>query len=214
VFLRYDGVLGYGWDPEGDLTPGPNAAPVVNWFAVRGFAKPSIRLWIGTLGVASLNSLKETAIGPHYVPFVSSPLGVPVFNINGFRFSDYADTQKTPAIVDSGYSVIALPAMQFRIVYAIVAPDYDWETGLYTVDCGDQTVRPPKLVFQVDGKSLVVRQELYLRDFNADDERCIFAVAQSVEESLYHLGLPFVHTYVTYWDAYGNQMGFEKNRVL
>jgi len=210
-YFPYHGVCGFGWDPFGDLTPRVDAAPILNVAKALRLKAPSFGLWVGT-NQGAFGFFEQSPVRPFYVPFVQSPLGLPVFNIDGFGFADYKDREVTLAIVDMGYSVIALPAAQYRVVYSTLQPDYDWETGLYTVDCGDQTVRPSKLVFTIGGKEWGVRHRFYIRDLNADDERCIFTVTQSVEESpLYHLGLPFVHAFMTTWDGHGNQMGFEKN---
>jgi len=211
-----DGVFGYGWDPFTELEPNVNAPPLINYlYAGSNVKRPFFELEFG--GGMYYMEFFVDGEGPvekaNLVPFVPSPLGIPVFQLDGFAVLDYKDAWTTPATLDTGFSVLALPEAQFRVVQQIVQPYFDWETGLYMVDCGDDTPRAPKLVFTIGGEEYWVRQNAYLLDFHDDDSQtCIFAVARSAEsDPFYRLGLPFVRLYIASWDGVRNQMGFQRN---
>jgi len=186
--FTYDGVMGLGWDPYGLKTAGPDAPPIVNIFKLWNWnpeGKGYTLMFSDTITRINFIPLG----GAITVPLVANAAGIPVFNLDGFAVADYEDAFETPAVVDSGYSVIALPAAQFRRLYALIQPDFDPESGLYTVDCG---VPQPTLEFKLGGKSQNVPQKRYVLDIN-DMDGCIVAIAKSVEpEPIFHLGIPFL----------------------
>jgi len=205
----YNGVFGFGWDPAKGTEPGPDAAPIVNM--MRSVCKLDRVQYMFKEGQYAQLHFAPLPSDATYVPFIASALGVPVFNVNGFAFSNYAARSNTPAIVDSGYSVLALPSAQYRVLFDHIQPTFDWQSGLYVVDCGDLTPRPPKIVFDIGGMKIPVYYQYYVLDFDLDDEMCIFAVGHSAEsDPLYHLGLPFLRAVMVIWDGGNNQMGFKR----
>lgn len=210
TFEPFDGVFGVGWDPFGDLTPRVDSAPILNLMKANRLAKPLIIVEVGKRG-ASMWYDKKPPAKAHLVPFVKSDLGLPTFNVDGFKFKDYADRTTTIALVDTGYSILSLPAAQYRVVYKYASPEYDWETGLYFVDCGDNGARQPKLIFQIGGKEYGIREHAYVLDLDNEEETCVWAIGQSPDsEPVYRLGMPFVRTYQITFDGVNNQMGFAK----
>jgi len=132
------------------------------------------------------------------------------FAVDGFSIKDYSNAQSVQAISDTGTSFIYGPSNDIDQIITISGADYDFNTGLYTVDC-DAASSLPDLVFTVSGKKLNIPGSEHVTDLELGDNKCALGVDYNFGFNFdWLLGDAVIRTYCTIYDVSGEQIGFAK----
>lgn len=83
-----------------------------------------------------------------------------------FTFDSYS-TRGTTAYFDTGFPVLAFPQKIYQAIDRLINPIYNWDYGLYTVECAkSETLKP--WIFQFQGQAFSVPAKDYLLDVSTD----------------------------------------------
>ncbi|KAI6211559.1 Peptidase A1 domain-containing protein [Aphelenchoides besseyi] len=235
VFDGIDGALGLAWNVDFDNTPAYKSEPIRN---ILNYDKNVSRenhfyvLWVASNGKEQTNS----SSGRHYdwqITFGHLDLvhcernfkmtslsagehSEPKFMMTKFTFGEYDYYMGSDSIiVDTGSPVIYMPKKVHSEVFYIISPDYDWDTGLYTVNCS-YTDTYADWVFSLGQDDYKVPSTTYIMDVGLGDGRCILSLGISETEysDSWVLGNPWLMEHCVLFSVKDNQIGFAKPKNL
>jgi len=213
-YFPIDGILGLGWPAlaEDDVPP-----PIQNLkdqldnylFTVwlDRHVKPTDGSNGGLITYGALDG-KNCATDIVYTPVTSETYWQ--FNLDSFTVGKYTNAKTASAISDTGTSFIYGPDSDVSQIISQSGADYDFNTGLYTVDC-KSAKNLPDLVFTVNGKKLTIPAVEHVVDLELGDGTCALGVDYGFGFDFdWLLGDSVIRTYCTIYDVGGEQIGFAK----
>jgi len=213
-YFPIDGILGLGWPaiseddvtpPFQNLIPQLDAALFTVW--LDRHVKPSEGQAGGliTYGALDGDNCDATII---YTPVTSKTYWQ--FAVDSFSVGKYTNSDSSQAISDTGTSFIYGPYDDVDQIIALSGADYDFSSGLYTVDC-DAAKDLPDLVFTVNKKPLNIPGSEHVVDLELDDNQCALGVDYGFGFDFdWLLGDSVIRTYCTIYDVGNAQVGFAK----
>ncbi|KAI6212585.1 hypothetical protein M3Y94_00043200 [Aphelenchoides besseyi] len=204
-FDSLSGAFGLAWDPNKKsekLTE--NSAPILNLLSIYSDSPRMFSLvtWHnetdGTFLTAAFIIGDNLNAYCNRKPVIVAPLSYNdntnqlSFSLDSFAF----DNQKIDgdlAKVDSGSSLIYVPAKAFDILYSSIQPDFNYDLGFYTVPCSKRG-ELEDLVFTIGGAELRVPSTNYVIDLKVGGGQCVLAILLSnTYNTPYALGLTFMY---------------------
>ncbi|KAI6210943.1 Peptidase A1 domain-containing protein [Aphelenchoides besseyi] len=142
---------------------------------------------------------------------LSSSLSTPAFQLSQFSFGDYTyDMEDNYVSVDTGSPVIYMPSEVYEKIFDVISPTYDWDTGLYTVDCKNAGTYDP-WIFSLDGVDYTVPSSTYVVDIGIGDGQCVLSYGLSnFYTADWVLGNPWLIEHCVLFDIKNSQIGFAK----
>jgi len=132
------------------------------------------------------------------------------FGIESFSVDKYKNAQAVQAISDTGTSFIYGPFDDVDQIIALSNAQYDFSTGLYTVDC-DAAKGLPDLIFTVSKTDLHIPGAEHVVDLELDNNQCALGVDYGFGFDFdWLLGDSFIRTYCNVYDVGNAQIGFAK----
>jgi hypothetical protein len=114
------------------------------------------------------------------------------------------------ARVDTGVPNIQLPYNTFLALYNDVQPNYNFDYGVYTVDCS-QADSLPDWVFTIGGKDYAVPASAYVVDLALPDGQCAWSAQDSWDSTTpVVLGYVFNNLFCIKMDIDNQAIGFSK----
>jgi len=213
-YFPIDGILGLGWPAisEDDVTPPfQNLIPQLDsaLFTVwlERHVKPSDGVSGGliTYGGIDQTNCDTTVV---YTPITSQTYWQ--FAVESFTIGKYSNKQKSQAISDTGTSFIYGPDSDVDQIISLSGAEYDFSSGLYTVDCSTAKSLPD-LVFKVNGQELHIPGNEHVVDLELDNNQCALGVDYGFGFDFdWLLGDSVIRTYCTIYDVGNSQIGFAK----
>jgi len=179
-----------------------------------GHQSPSKGIGSGKLTFGSIDTAKCDMTTVDYVSLVQSIVNDRyVFSVTGLNYGTYASNNQGEGYVDIGMSTLNIPSDDLFDIYQIILPEYDWDNGLYTVNC---SIIPnlTDIEFGVNGSFVSVPSSQYVVDIDIGGGKC--ALAFSSSEAFpdgfvsYTFGTPFARSLCQIYDFDKNQIGFTK----
>jgi hypothetical protein len=213
-YFPIDGILGLGWPAlsEDDVTPPfQNLMPQLDkgLFTVwlDRHVKPSEGQTGGLITYGDLDNVNCDA-DIVYTKITSETYWE--FAVEGFTVGKHVNSKKSSAISDTGTSFIYGPYDDVDQIIALSGAEYDFSSGLYTVDC-DSAKGLPDLVFTVNKKKLNIPGKEHVVDLELDNNKCALGVDYGFGFDFdWLLGDSFIRTYCNIYDVAGEQIGFAK----
>jgi cathepsin D len=173
----------------------------------QGMAKGSITL--GGFDKAHCDGSQSNTIDLTYLGdyrFVSPEYGV--------QYSTYQSYSNYYVYFDSGVSTLQLPTEDLSGIYDLMLPDYDWDTGMYTVDCSSISSLSA-ISINIDNNYIVINPQQYVVDLDLDGGACAVALG-AVDPNNYSkenlvLGTPLFRQYCVSFNFDSQQMVFYKH---
>jgi len=213
-YFPIDGILGLGWPAlsEDDVTPPiQNMKPQLDSYLFTVWldrhVKPSEGKTGGqiTYGAIDTDNCDSDIV---YTPITSKTYWQ--FNIDSFTAGSYKNKVKASAISDTGTSFIYGPYDDVDQIIALSNAEYDFNTGLYIVDCS-AAKKLVDLVFTVNKKDLNIPGSEHVVDLELDDGKCALGVDYGFGFDFdWLLGDSVIRTYCTIYDVGNEQIGFSK----
>jgi len=213
-YFPIDGILGLGWPaisednvvpPFQNLMPQLDAGLFSVW--LDRHMKPSEGQSGGqiTYGAIDSKNCDSTIV---YTPITSQTYWQ--FAVEGFTVSDYSIKKKAQAISDTGTSFIYGPDDAVDKIIDLSGAEYDFSSGLYTVDC-KKAKGLPDLVFTINGQKLIVPGQEHVIDLELDGGKCALGVDYGFGFDFdWLLGDSFIRSYCNIYDVSNSQIGFAK----
>ncbi|KAI6223191.1 Peptidase A1 domain-containing protein [Aphelenchoides besseyi] len=213
-YFPLDGILGLGW-PK--LSVDQVTPPFQD--VIKQLDKPLFTVWLDRHVKPSIGQagglITYGAIDTQNcdTPLTYAPITREAywqFAIDSFSIDDYANSQATDAISDTGTSFILAPYDDFDAIEKKSNADYDWSSGVYSLDC-DTVDQIPDLVFKVNGQELRVSAKEYVIDLELGGGKCALAIDTNFDDDFgWLLGDPFIRANCQIYDVGGQQIGFAK----
>ncbi|KAI6174231.1 Peptidase A1 domain containing protein [Aphelenchoides besseyi] len=231
TFDGIDGALGLGWDPTNvPSTPNYYSEPIHNILHNAKDIKRGNKFYVLWMANAD-QQLTNDGTGHHYnweisfgkidhnlcernfnmTSLLSSSLSTPAFQLSQFSFGDYTyDMEDNYVSVDTGSPVIYMPSEVYEKIFDVISPTYDWDTGLYTVNCKNAGTYDP-WIFSLDGVDYTVPSSTYVVDIGIGDGQCVLSYGLSNSYTAnWVLGNPWLIEHCVLFDIKGSQIGFAK----
>jgi len=213
-YFPIDGILGLGWPAIAEdnvIPPIQNMKDQLDAYLFTVWldrhVKPSEGQTGGLITYGALDT-KNCDAEIVYTPITSETYWQ--FNIEGFSVGKYANQAQASAISDTGTSFIYGPYDDVDQIIALSGAEYDFNTGLYVVDC-DEAKKLVDLVFTVNKKPLNIPGPEHVVDLELDDNKCALGVDYGFGFDFdWLLGDSVIRTYCTVYDVGGEQIGFSK----
>jgi len=213
-YFPIDGILGLGWPAlsEDDVVPPiQNMKPQLDSYLFTVWldrhVKPSEGQTGGliTYGAIDTDNCDSDIV---YTKITSETYWE--FNIEGFTAGSYNNPTKASAISDTGTSFIYGPSDDIDNIISLSGAEYDFNTGLYIVDCS-AAKKLVDLVFTVNKKKLTIPGSEHVVDLELDDGMCALGVDYGFGFDFdWLLGDSVIRTYCTIYDVGGERIGFSK----
>jgi len=119
----------------------------------------------------------DIAAGPTTFYLTSSSSGDYRFivKLTGIEMGNYDTTSGTYyGYFDTAVSTIMLPSADLKGIFDIVDPTYDWDTGLYTVDCS--SIDSISALYIAFSSYLKVPATNWIVDLDLEDKQCALAL--------------------------------------
>ncbi|KAI6195802.1 hypothetical protein M3Y94_01031000 [Aphelenchoides besseyi] len=132
-----------------------------------------------------------------------------------FTYGDYEyDMSDEDASIDTGSPVIYMPSEVHDKIFDVIQPTYDWDTGLYTVDCSTAGTYDP-WVFSIDDVDYSIPSSTYIVDIGLDENQCVlsYAISDKNYSPDWVLGNPWLMEHCVLFDIKGSRIGFAKPKV-
>jgi hypothetical protein len=212
-YFPIDGILGLGWPqisedqvvpPFQNLLPQLDAGLFAVW--LDRHVKPSEGQTGGLITYGALDNKNcETEITYTKV----SKQGYWQFNFDSFAVKSYK-TGKQSAISDTGTSFIYGPDDAVDKIIDYSGAQYDFSSGLYTVDC-KKAASLPDLIFTVAGKDLKIPGNEHVVDLELSGGKCALGVDYGFGFDFdWLLGDGFIRSYCNVYDVSNSRIGFSK----
>jgi len=178
-YFPIDGILGLGWPAlSEDNVPPPiqNMKDQLDSYLFTVWLdrhiKPSDGVNGGqiTYGALDKDNCDADIV---YTPITSQTYWQ--FNLDGFSAGDYKNDDTASAISDTGTSFIYGPSDDVDQIISLSGAEYDFNTGLYTVDC-NKAKKLVDLVFTVNKKPLTIPGTEHVVDLELGDGKCALGV--------------------------------------
>ncbi|KAI6238838.1 Eukaryotic aspartyl protease [Aphelenchoides fujianensis] len=140
--------------------------------------------------------------------------GFLTFPLDGFTFGKIKAPAGDSAVADVGVPLIYVKYNVFKDMHKNLNPDYNWDYGVYTVDCGKAGKLDP-WVFTVLGIEYSISSSNYVVDMGIGDGSCavLFDHFEGFTRTEWLIGNPFFWgTCVTY-DYSQNRIGFANKKT-
>jgi len=153
----------------------------------------------------------SSAAGAYSLTYQTSSDNRWVASASNLQFGNYYSSASGYAYFDTGVSTLQLPSADLQQIYDQILPDYDWDTGLYVVDCKQASNLGSIAISLSPGGSYVqVSASSYVVDLNLDDGVCALSlgvVGDDNSAEQYVFGTPLFREYCVAFD-------FENNQIL
>ncbi|KAI6224489.1 Peptidase A1 domain-containing protein [Aphelenchoides fujianensis] len=194
----FDGVLGLAWDVRQTRNDNP------------GFMGESESLI--TFGYSDGDRCDLTRLH-HADLFFDEQLGAMAFILDSFSFSDFSVASPAHASVDTGIPLILVPYATFAGVFERILPDYDFQLGIYTLDCSQSGVLEP-WILGIGGHNYSIPSNSYILDVGLGNGLCVLALDLSNSFTTeYALGSPFAWEYCQRLDIDRGTIAFLQSRT-
>ncbi|KAI6237900.1 Peptidase A1 domain-containing protein [Aphelenchoides besseyi] len=216
------GVLGLSWNPADKDNLTASAAPILHLFSQFGSSDRFFVQW--------LQDVTDAAEGREYSmwtqfganldgmceeDYITAPLTYDEsmyslkFTLDSFSFSGQV-YDGGDAKLDTGVPTILLPYDTFQDIYTLINPSYNYDLGIYEVEC-DQFVLLDDFVFIISKQKFAVPSTTYVVDLLLGDGMCAVAFDYSdYFTTPYVLGTPFHWEYCLKMDIDNTEIGFSK----
>ncbi|VDM64309.1 unnamed protein product [Angiostrongylus costaricensis] len=166
-YMPFDGIFGLAWPAisVGNVTP-----PMQN--LLPSLDAPLFTVWLdrklnvsmgGSGGLITYGAIDTTNcdLNVTYVPLTSETYWQ--FSIDGFSVGSFSEINTEDVISDTGTSWIGGPSYIMDAVVDQTDAQYNWEYGIYTVDCSTM-MDQPDLQFTINGVTYNITSEEYILD--------------------------------------------------
>jgi len=131
------------------------------------------------------------------------------FTTTHIAYGPYTHRGTYVTYADTGASILALPDAEYEAIFALIKPEYDYYTYLYTIDCSIGQFLPD-FVFRIDGQQYNVDYKNYILDYGLESNKCVVAFGKN--SNTYNqdllLGTPFLRAFCSVYDFTNGQIGF------
>lgn len=214
-YFPIDGILGLGWPAlsEDDVIPPiQNMKDQLTSYLFTVWLDRHVKPVDGqtggqiTYGAIDTENCDSEIV---YTPITSKTYWE--FNIDSFSVgSKYNNPSQSSAISDTGTSFIYGPYDDVDQIVSLSGAEYDFNTGLYTVDC-TAAKDLATLVFTVNKKDLTIPGIEHVVDLELDDGKCALGVDYGFGFDFdWLLGDSVIRTYCTIYDVGNVRIGFAK----
>ncbi|KAI6176370.1 Peptidase A1 domain-containing protein [Aphelenchoides bicaudatus] len=214
-YFPVDGILGLGWPslavndvtpPFQNLIPQLDAGLFTVW--LDRHVKPSENEQTG--GLITYGAIDSDNCDSDIVYTKVTSESYWQFAIDSFTVGKYKSSSASQAISDTGTSFIYGPYDAVDSIIDQSNAQYDFNTGLYLVDCKDAK-NLPDLVFTVSKKKLTVPATEHVIDLELGGGQCALGVDYNFGFDFdWLLGDSFIRTYCNIYDVAGERIGFAK----
>lgn len=113
------------------------------------------------------------------------------------------------AIADTGTSFIVGPSDEIKILNAAIRAVYNFDSGLYIVECRLVPLLPP-IEFKINGKIFKLNPDYYVMKVN---DKCVSGFSEN-DDSMWILGDIFLGEYYTEFDIGNLRLGFAQSKKI